>query len=147
MRKNSTQSMVAGFCSFQFSLRSLLVALTLAAVALGFGRISPWWRERAAVSSLKEQVQRSKTSGEAGVAYSKLLAPESRNRIKLLANDPDVGIALKSTFELVADRMPGSVSPAKLLPSGQTNFLRALRKRTDFNPPGWWSAALLEAFP
>lgn len=126
---------------YQFSLRTLFIAITL--VTLGTGavwQLWPWWQERTLVRELRGRVLAAQNSDEAGEALSELLTPR---RLQSLSNDSDTSIALKASFELVADREYG----VKLSPENQRAFLRILEERTTLRPPDWWSKRLLDDYP
>ena len=89
----------------QFSLRTLLVVVTLSAVGVGMvWRMWPWWQERVVVSRLRLSVLAAKSSADAGKAYLELLPVAKSERKKSLASDPNANIALKATYELLAVR-------------------------------------------
>jgi len=96
------------------------------------------------VSKLRQQIIGAKDSAEAGKAYRLLLRPGKRQRIERLANDENPSIALKASFELLADR---SAVWAKISPQKRDQFLSVLREKTGLIPPDWWSEGLLEIFP
>jgi len=130
---------------WQFTLRGLLALTTLIALGLGyFWQFRPWWQEEAAIARLREEFISAKDSRAAGRAFEALLLGQKRSRLERLARDENPSIALKASFELLADRTDGY---AKLSAKAQNKFLRDVEQHTGLTPPDWWVKSLQDMFP